>query len=302
MCEFCYYCGKITYIANKRTEIHHFLSFIPMFGSTMLLRASYAVDDQSDLRRGRIESSLLPQEVLLWRLTENLKVRHSSWRLTKKNFFRTSNVSPCTWAGIACNDNKSVVTLDMSAVSRYKMEGNLTWENLPQTIVHVNVANQGLQGTMDTRLFPPGLNFFSSMDNWQSGPIDLSQLPVGITIVRFNKNAHTEYLDLTSLPDTLRQLNVSSNLFIGEINLDSLPASLRRLELSNNRLYGTLGFNELHRRYPSDIRKDESERRKLKNRFVPTLAVDLSNNYFYKYVPEGVLPKGITYGYQNFSN
>ena len=265
-------------------ELALFSTFILM----MKFLPTYGADHQSSLRRGRIDGSLLPPEALLWHLTANIDYRHPSWVLEKRNFFRTSRVSPCTWAGVTCDAHKTVVSLDWSRESlshpiKYHMQGNLTWENLPRTLQSVSVARHLLHGTMDTRVFPPELTSFTTSENGQSGPIDLSSLPSGITTVRFNVNAHTGTVDLTSLPAGLVCLNLSRNLFTGEIDLGSLPGSLRRLVLSNNRLSGIVDFTAIHERREVEREKDIG--------ILTMLRVNLEHNYFSRYVPAGPLPR-----------
>ena len=261
----------------------------------------HGLDDQTDLRRGRVDASLLPQEVALWQFTENLKSRHPTWRLTERSFLRTLNVSPCTWKGTICDENQIVRILSWCYLPHYTMEGNLSWVHLPRTVRSVTAADQKLRGGIDLAFLPSELQSLDVRKNHLDGPIVLSSLPPDMEELNLSENQFDGTIDLSALPINMKFLDLSSNLLIGKIELtEVLPKTLRRLSLQDNRFFGTVDLRWMHERNSGDLSKYGQYPRRAKirrgSRQDPRiLKVYLGNNNFTEHVPSGDVPRGVLF-------
>ena len=238
----------------------------------------YNVDDGADLRRGRVNSLLLPQEDLVERFVSLLHDKPKSWRTTKKGWFgKLKSVSVCTWQGAACDSTRTITGLTWPRSDVF-LNGQLCWQYLPRSLLRVNIAHHGrLQGDLTDIQYPPGLYSLIAGYNSFSGTMDLTNLPDPLIELKLDSNLLSGNLNLSSLPPVLHVLLLDRNRFSGTISLDKLPMSLYSLQLSHNLLKGVAEF-QCHITPKSR-----------------PLHIDLRFNQFTSYTPTVKLPSNLKY-------
>ena len=260
---------------------------IGYFSSLTQILCLQCVDDGSDLRRGKVFSSGLPQEELLRRFAEPLDYKHPSWRLIKKNWFRREvAVSVCTWMGIACNDERRVIALDWSkfvlrlkkvylegdegTVTKRKdlplsLEGELDWRYLPPSLARITVTHHlGIHGNVTWDALPPALRTLRIYRNRLGGTVELNVLPQTLLELDASRNHFIGPVDLEHLPQYMRLVNLAHNQLEGELHFRNIPLSIKELNLGWNRFSGKIIFPALHEEHLKgglrlDVRKNELE-------------------------------------------
>ena len=210
------------------------------------LRAMTFIDDGSDYRRARVHITLLPQEQILWSFTEPLARRHPSWVLERKRLFRSpKTVSVCTWAGVHCDENQVVISIEWNP-STVPLCGKLNWGALPLTLRRLRMnSHRALTGNVSLTTLPPELNTLESQQNNYHGTLELSSLPNALKNLFLSSNRFEGEIDLTHLPQSLLTLVLSKNRFSGPLCLTELPNAMNMLVLNNNMFVGSVDFSKL---------------------------------------------------------
>ena len=203
----------------------------------------FCIDDESDLRRGKVTSLLLPQEDMLERFISNLTKTHKSWRTTTKQMFgRVKRVSVCQWRGVACHKDQTVSQIEWFSM---KLSGTLQWEFLPYTLQCCNLVNNRLGGSLQLDILPAQLTYLTLSVNTFIGELNLTQLPNTLHTLELRDNQFEGSVNLTNLCSALKFLYLHENKLSGAVDLSHLPKNLQYLQLSRNRLTGSLSLQHL---------------------------------------------------------
>ena len=203
-------------------------------------------DDGSDLKLGRVNLSLVPQEILMERFIDGLHVTPPSWKFTKKRYLGLSSthVSICTWEGIIC-DKDQIVRRVLSG--SHNLAGSLHYQYLPRGVHELRIGRKGpdISGDLDLLFLPESLKIMSVQGNAHNSTISLGSLPSSLTLLNVSDNQLHGELDLTHLPDNLTHLLLNMNLFSGSISLTQLPEKLKVLRLDHNHIEGPVDLTSL---------------------------------------------------------
>ena len=158
-------------------------------------------------------------------------------------YYRFSSEAPTwLWPGVFTNEIREITALDWS---HFNLQGNLTWETLPETMRDINLENNWLRGSVRFENLPAMLQYLTVASNRLSGPIDLTNLPLALKSLIVVDNMFSSNIALDRLPPSLEELNLGRNRLYGTLNFTSLPKSLRRLELHRNSFSGEIDLQRL---------------------------------------------------------
>jgi len=192
------------------------LKTMSLFLLTLLMLTSQHVSASSTDHQ-QADGGVLEVEALLkWRksLSGQAQSLLSSWKPVPG-----SNISPCTWSGIHCNDGGSVSTINLT---NFQLKGTLDDFNFSSfhNLSCLDLQHNSLKGNI-----PPHIS-------------NLSKL----TILNLGYNQFTGYIPRDI--GTMMKLNVLS--FSNNLLLGSIPATFENLSnlsvlnLANNRLSGSI--------------------------------------------------------------
>ena len=287
--HFLFQSKKITTTINLELRSHirlHCSKLMPLNSLHWLVLIAFSTSleyaDDSTLRRGKVDRLLIPAGELFSAFIDEIENPHSSWITHKKSFFRTKEVSPCTWKGVICNAHYQIERIQWNYYDlKYRLSGRLNWYAIPCTLVFIDCGLNMITGGVPAERFPETLEFFSLHGNHLMGSLDLTSLPSGMKDLYGYDNAFSGTLDFSHLPLTMEVICLQHNRFEGEVRLTDLPSRLNRLQLQHNILSGIVDLTHL-RAYKGVGKRD----------------INLARNCFTGYrgsLPHNKLPSSVSY-------
>ncbi|KAF8113640.1 hypothetical protein N665_0047s0046 [Sinapis alba] len=185
-------------------------------------------------------NSLNDQGLALLSFTQALQKTKDNSVFTNWN---SSDLNPCSWQGIACNDDMRVVSIRLPnknlSGSLHPSIGTLL------SLRHINLRDNEFQGKLPVELFAPkGLQSLVISGNSFSGfvPEEIGKLKSLMTL-DLSKNSFNGSIPLSLIQcKKLKTLVLTNNNFSGDLptGFGSSLVYLRTLNLSFNRLSGTI--------------------------------------------------------------
>ena len=191
-----------------------------------------AEDAPPIVRPGKVRANL-PQEYDLSRFVELISSPHSSWNVS---------LPACDWYGVICDKARYVTEMQWR---NYKLLGSLRLDFLPRTVLHFNVWDNKLKGTIPFDAMPPHLRSLRVQCNLFTGQPDLSHLPRKLIILDLHTNRFDGTVNISHLPPNLRDLDIHGNNFSGKLDITRLPRKMTYVNFSHNRFTGPLHLHQL---------------------------------------------------------
>ena len=165
---------------------------------------------------GKVRGVQLPSEYELARFVQTFANRHPTW---------DASVSTGSWKGVVCDKNENVQDIYWYG---YKLNGNVSWEYIPNSVKHLSLANNELHGSVDIAALPRNMKGLQLQENEFSGVLELEALPPTITDANFSLNKFSGTVDLCHLPHSMKELRLNDNIDLsGFVYIRDLPDSLR---------------------------------------------------------------------------
>ena len=107
------------------------------------------------IRKGKVSRLMLPEEVNLDRLIQNLTNPHATW---------STETRACDWDGVHCDESGTVTEIDWSL---RQLRGELNFEYLPTSLETFNIERNEIYGKMPLSSFPslPRIEIWRVMSN-----------------------------------------------------------------------------------------------------------------------------------------
>ena len=175
------------------------------------------------VRPAKVHGSALPQEYLLEKILQDVKV--VPLKIPVRSPFCWSTETPaCKWRGVTCDAQGIVTKIYWGCCN---LNGELHWEFLPKTLITFNARSNELRGIVELIDLPPGLESFSASYNLHGGTPDLRELPLTMKELWLEYNCFEGRVDLDALPKSMKALHLEENQDLsGQIDVSKLPPKL----------------------------------------------------------------------------
>ena len=150
------------------------------------------------------------------------------------------NIRSVNWNALS-----KLTSLTRLYLNNNQLEGPVDWKSLPRGLEVLYLYSNQLSGGIDTASLPDRLTDFQARDNQFGGIVDLSRLPRGMVHFMVQNNNLFEYGNFDELPAGLRVLNLENNAFQGTIQVNHLPPNMQYLILRDNKFVGNIDLNHL---------------------------------------------------------